>query len=152
MYALAEPRPLEAVQVPRDDHWLASELNRIWERFFSDVPRVNTVQVSFGRHWTTRLGLITLSRENQNTYIGINGLLRHDEVPDFVHRATLAHELAHYAHGFGSPLPQRFSHPHKGGVVTKELMSRGLLHEHRACRHWVHEQWRDFCHKKLVRL
>lgn len=149
MYALAEPRPADLAKVPRDNHWLTVELHRIWETFFADIPRINDIHISFARHWVTRLGLISLSHDNQHTYIGINSLLRHEEVPDFVHVATLAHELVHYAHGFGSPLPRRQRHPHRGGIVVKELNARGLGTEQRACHQWVHDHWREFCSKKI---
>src|SRR3990170_3010829 len=72
MYAVAEPWPLEAAKVPRDDHWLSRQLDRIWDTFFRDIPRVNSVKVSFARHWRARLGLITFSDDTGITYIGIN--------------------------------------------------------------------------------
>ena len=145
MYAVAEPWPLEAVKAPRDDHWLSLQLDRIWDTFFRDIPRINSTNITFARHWKARLGLITLAVDTNTTYIGINAFLRYDDVPEFVNTTTIAHELAHYAHGFGSPLPRRYAHPHRGGVVSKELAARGLGVEHRAHLQWVRDHWHECC-------
>ena len=145
MYAVAEPWPLEAAKVPRDDQWLSRQLDRIWDTFFRDIPRVNSVKVSFARHWRARLGLITFSDDTGITYIGINAYLRYQDVPEFVNTATVAHEVAHYAHGFGSPLPRRYAHPHRGGVVSKELAARGLGIEMRAHQQWIRDHWHELC-------
>lgn len=145
MYAVAEPWPLEATKVPRDDHWLSHQLDRIWDTFFRDIPRVNSVKVAFARHWKARLGLITFCEDTSTTYIAINAYLRYQDVPEFVNTATIAHELAHYAHGFGSPLPRRYAHPHRGGVVSKELAARGLGIELRAHQQWVRDHWHELC-------
>ena len=145
MYAVAEPWLLEAPQVTRDDCWLQRKLDTMWDDHFPDIPRVNTVEVNYARFWKARLGLITFYQESATTYIGINSYLRYREVPDFVNAATLAHEIAHYAHGFGSPLPRKYYHPHRGGVVVKELEARGLGMEHRAHQRWVRDHWHELC-------
>lgn len=145
MYAVAEPWPLEAVKAPRDDHWLSLQLDRIWDTFFRDIPRVNSIKITFARHWKARLGLISLSEDASTTFIGINAFLRYHDVPEFVNIATISHELAHYAHGFGSPLPRRYTHPHRGGVVAKELAARGLGMEHRANLQWIRDHWHELC-------
>ncbi len=141
MQAVAEPRPTEAYEVPRTDQWLTHELDRIWESFFQDVPRVNPVTVCFARQWKNRLGLITLCEDEGVTYIRLNGLLRLPAIPDFVNTATIAHELVHYAHGFGSPLPRKYDHPHQGGIVPRELVNRGLGFEHRIHVQWISDHW-----------
>lgn len=150
MHAVAEPWPLEAQHVPRDDYWLQRKLDHIWHTYFHDVPRVNTVEVRFARHWKARLGLITYCQDTSTTRIAINSYLRYREVPEFVNITTLAHELAHYAHGFGSPLPRKHRHPHRGGVVSRELEARGLGMEQRAHQLWVHEHWHDVCAKPVL--
>lgn len=150
MYAVAEPWVAEALQVPRDDYWLSRELDRIWEAFFRDIPRVNTVEVTFARYWKNRLGLITLVEDSRTSLIGVNAYLKHPEVPDFVHTAIIAHEIAHYAHGFGSPLPRRYQYPHRGGVVVKELARRGLGQAQRAHQQWIHEHWQRICSKSRL--
>jgi hypothetical protein len=145
MHAVAaQSWPLEATATPWDDHWLSHELDRIWDSFFRDIPRVNVVNVSFARHWKARLGLIMLSPETGDTHIRINAILRFPEVPDYVRTATLAHELVHYAHGFGSPLPRKHTYPHRGGVVRKELTDRGLGQEYARHLQWIREHWDEF--------
>jgi hypothetical protein len=128
----------------RSNSWLHRELARIWEAFFYDVPRSNRVEIEFARPWKTRLGMISLSESGRTTYIGINALLSDPQVPDPVCIITIAHELTHYAHGFGSPLPRKHSHPHHGNVVSQELVFRGLGKELKYYQHWTTHQWHGF--------
>src|SRR5579875_2699348 len=97
---------------------LKAYLAYIWERYFADVPRVNEVQIAYCRPWKSRLGLIRMSLDETTSFIGINALLQHELVPEYVLITTVAHELAHYAHGFGSPLPRLYAHPHANNVVN----------------------------------
>ena len=55
----------------------------------------------------------------------------------------IAHELTHYAHGFGSHHPRRYRHPHRGNVVQRELNKRGLGAELRFYTEWTNEVWFD---------
>lgn len=135
---------LPEVEHPRGERWLIQMLDEIWERHFVDTPRVNRVLVSFGGAWKTRLGLITMSEDEKISYIQINALLRYPEVPEIVARVTTAHEMVHYAHGFGSPLPRRYKHPHRGGIVKRELLRRGMAHEYERYDEWVYSHWYDF--------
>jgi hypothetical protein len=128
----------------RDDRWLRHVLEWVWDRYFGDTPRVNRVRVDYGAAWKTRLGLITMSEDQATSYIQVNSLLRMREVPDYVTHVTLAHEMVHYADGFGSPLPRRYRHPHRGGVVKRELLRRGLAAEYARYEEWVYEYWYDF--------
>ena len=50
----------------------------------------------------------------------------HELIPEYVIDTTVAHELVHYMHGFFSPHQRLYKHPHKGGIVTKELKKRGF--------------------------
>jgi hypothetical protein len=130
--------------VARDAQWLKDETDEIWDRYFADTPRVNMVNVIYGRPWKRRLGVISLSEDEQTTRIGVNSLLANGDVPYCLTLITVAHELAHYSHGFGSPLPRRFAHPHRGGVVTRELVARGLgpwLDEY---SQWIQQNWWSF--------
>ena len=102
------------------------------------------MRVNYGATWKTRLGLITLSDDRATSYIQVNSLVRMREVPDYITNITIAHELVHYAHGFGSPLPRRYKHPHRGGVVKRELLRRGLAAEYARYDEWVYERWYDF--------
>ncbi len=119
-------------------------LDLIWQRYFADVPRANDVQIAYCRPWKSRLGLIRMSLDNAISFIGINMLLKHKDVPEDVLVATIAHELVHYAHGFGSPLPRLYEHPHANNVVDKELERRNLGEQLRICNEWIDEQWYSF--------
>src|SRR6266849_4287106 len=123
---------------------LDSYLEFIWQEHFSDVPRVNTVEIAYCHPWKRRLGLIRLSLDNLFTFIGINTLLQHQQVPEYVLITTIAHELTHYAHGFGSPLPRPYEHPHANNLVNRELAQRGLGEYAHRCNIWVDEQWFPF--------
>lgn len=135
--------PQVTLQV-RDTEWLRRILRQIWDRYFPDTPRVNTVRIGYGGPWKTRLGSITMSDDQTTSYIQINALLRLPQVPDVVTQVTVAHEMVHYAHGFGSPLPQRYKHPHRGGIVKRELVRRGMGEEYRLYDEWVYTHWYDF--------
>ena len=136
MLVVAEARTTEGGPLARDD-----ELEYLWSVFFTDVPRANTVEIGYAPFWKTRLGLITLSQSGKKSIIKINGFLSLREVPDYVATVTVAHELIHYSHGFGSPLAQKHRHPHRGGIVTRELVRRGLGFEHAMSSRWLRENW-----------
>lgn len=119
-------------------------IDLIWQRYFADAPRANDVQIAYCRPWKSRLGLIRMSLDNAISFIGINTLLKHKHVPEDVLVTTIAHELVHYAHGFGSPLPRLYEHPHANNVVEKELERRNLGEQLRRCNEWIDEQWYNF--------
>lgn len=126
----------------RDNDWLWQLLDEIWSNHFSDVPQPNTVRIEFGRRARTRLGSIKRDRGDQDiTVITMNGLFKRDDVPEYVVRGTIAHELVHYAHGFHSPLPQKYKHPHAGGVVEKEYADRGLHQQYLQQKAWLKAEW-----------
>lgn len=128
----------------RSDEWLQSLYEDIWRSHFRDVPRVNDISIEFARHWKTRLGMIRMTEDECTSYIGINGLLRHPDAPEVIAVVTIAHELCHYTHGFGSPHPRRFTHPHAGNVVGIELEARGLSTELTIYEEWLSDCWHDF--------
>lgn len=133
-----------ALPIPRTDDWLQSELHFLWENFFRDIPRANEVEISFARPWKTRLGLIRLSDCDSRTYIGINRLLSDHEVPGQVISIVIAHELVHYSHGFGSPLPRRYRHPHCGNIVSRDLVARGFSSDLQIFKEWTAGHWYNF--------
>src|SRR5438128_675062 len=123
---------------------LSVYLERIWQRHFSDILRMNEVEIAYCQPWKRRLGLIRMTVDNKTSFIGINALLQHWEVPEYVFITTIAHELTHYAHGFGSPLPRLYKHPHANNVVNRELEQRGIgeyVHQSDA---WIDKQWFAF--------
>jgi hypothetical protein len=123
---------------------LTHHLDRIWQDYFSDIPRINSVDIAYCHPWKRRLGLIRLSLDSTKSFIGINALLQLQEVPEYVLLTTIAHELTHYAHGFGSPLPRIFEHPHADNIVQHELIRRGLGALARKCDDWIDKQWFSF--------
>ena len=143
MHVVAEAR-VPGRTSSRDEQWLADLLDQIWEQYFTDTPRINRVRVSYGGAWKSRLGLITMSEDEKTSYIQVNGLLMHPEIPENITFVTVAHEMVHYAHGFGSPLPRRYKHPHRGGVVKRELIRRGMAHQYDLYDQWVYDNWYEF--------
>lgn len=143
----------------RDDKWLFSKLDEVWDTYFPDVAQANDVQIIWGRRARNRLGSIKLNRnskfENRNsnrhpeTIITINSLFKDPKIPEFVVLGTIAHELAHYAHGFNSPHDQKYQTPHAGGVIHREMRSRGLDKIEKAQKKWLRENWREYLEEKL---
>lgn len=150
----------------RDNTWLE---NKMWEMLhssFADVPITNDLVIKFGRKAKQRLGsikrievvrprfrLFGLSHIRQTqcdnpSVITITGYFKDSKIPEYVVLATIAHELVHYAHGFSSPLEQKYQHPHRGGVVRKELEQRDLGEMHRKARKWLKEVWREYLKRR----
>ncbi len=123
-------------------------LETIWRRYFSDVPCKNEVQIAYCSPWKTRLGMIRMTVDEALSFIGVNALLQHSTVPEYLLVATIAHELVHYAHGFGSPLPRLYTHPHANNVVNKELAKRGLEEYVQLSDEWIDNYWFAFYQKE----
>lgn len=130
----------------RDDIWLLSRLDLIWSNYFSDVAQVNKVFIKFGRYSRLRLGSIKLDKISRNSYITITSMFKDEKIPIEVIDHTIAHELCHYTHGFSSPKVKLHEYPHHGGVIKKELQSRGLDHLVYAYAQWIKE-YRSKLHK-----
>lgn len=130
----------------RDNKYLADKLTKIWENHFADVPVANNVFVKFGQKAKTRLGSIRFgrSKDNQNTHISITGYFSDYRIPDYVVEGVLAHELAHYSHGFFSPHRRLYRHPHKHKIVDKELTKRGLESILILQKKWLKNNWREY--------
>ncbi|HEC64104.1 MAG TPA: hypothetical protein ENI23_02280 [bacterium] len=77
-----------------------------------------------------RISVITVSR-----------LYQGEKVPEYVIDSTIAHEMIHYAHGFSSPLKQLYRHPHKGGVIKKEMYERGMGETWSKAKKWLKKNW-----------
>lgn len=135
------------MDISRNNVWLAQRLQTLHAAYFPDVAVENRVIVRFGRASRTRFGSIIAKKETEIlpiTYITINSLFKHEIVPEFVIDATLVHEFIHYTHGFHSPRRQMYRHPHKGGIVLKEMRSRGADHLYKQQRRWIKEEYRQF--------
>jgi hypothetical protein len=139
----------------RDDAWLFLKLDEVWDGHFSDVPQLNDVKIVWGRKARNRLGSIKQGERRLGspveTIITINSLFKDEEIPEFIVTATIAHELAHYAHGFHSPLAKKYDHPHAGGAVNKELAKRGLEESMREQKKWLKTYWKDYVNEHLPR-
>jgi len=123
----------------RDNRWLESRLRHLWDTYYHDVPPGYPIRVRFGRRARYRYGSIfSLDR---TCWIQVNGLFAHPDVPEYVVDATIAHELAHYVHGYGSGLRKLHSHPHRGGVVDAEMRRRGCFFLEEKASVWREEQW-----------
>ncbi len=139
----------------RDDNWLFSKLDEVWDKYFSDVPQLNDVMIVWGRKARNRLGSIKQGNkrfgEHAETIITINSLFKDESIPEFIVTATIAHELAHYTHGFHSPLVRKYDHPHAGGAVDRELVKRGLEKEIKEQKKWLKANWKEYVNNHLPR-
>ena len=126
----------------RNDDWLAGRIRLLRENHFADVPQGYPIVTRFSTRAKYRLGCICA--RNGQAIIQVNRLYADDFVPVYVVDGTLAHELAHYAHGFGSGLPQVYPHAHRGGVVDKELAARGLGPLYERAEQWRRQHWDTF--------
>ena len=103
----------------RDDTWLEQRFDQIWTLFFPDVEKKN-VSIRWKGKWKNKFGHITTTKDKKSEIV-INKLFKDLQVPEDVIKLTIAHEIVHYSHGFHSHLPRLHKHPHKGGVVEKDL-------------------------------
>jgi len=137
----------------RNDDWLENRFDKIMKKHFSDVEAPNSVFIKWGRRARTRLGSIRkvypksiLKRlaGDFETQIIINSHFKDEKIPSYVVDATIGHELCHYAHGFSSPLPQATMHPHKGGIVTREMKNRGMGNTLSLQKKWLKQNWQKY--------
>lgn len=137
----------------RNNEWLENRMEFVQRKHFADINILNTLTIRFGRRAKTRLGsikkvypksLIEKLAGKFETEILITGYFRDEKVPKYVIDATIGHELCHYAHGFSSPLPQLANHPHRGGIVSKELAKRGLGALEKKQKIWIKKNWQKF--------
>lgn len=147
----------------RSVEFLENLLYEIWENHFCDIPRKNLVIIKYGRYSKRQLGSITVANKSTKikgilkkkksdyyvqddksiTVITVTRYFQYDIVPKFVVKATIAHELCHYAHGFSSPLQKQFDKPHQGNIIRKELQKRELLKEQEKADIWLKKNWLD---------
>lgn len=130
----------------RDNLWLEQKLDMIWDRYFSDIKRLNTIKIHFGRKAKRRLASIRqINKYNKNsdTEIKVTGYYKDIKIPEYIVDVTIAHELCHYAHGFASPLPKFSKFPHKGDIVDNELKRRGLGQLLETQEKWLKENWNN---------
>ena len=145
----------------RDNKYLENLLYDLWENNFCDVARLNLVTIKYGKYSKRQLGSIKMIKDKDTFYkyikkynlnkdifeiksvslINITKYFTYDYIPEYVVRSTIAHELCHYTHGFSSPLKKRYRYPHQGGIIRKELESRGLYDEYKNSKRWLKDHW-----------
>ncbi len=131
-----------SLNIMRDDKFLKEKLNYIWQLAFLDVERKNNISVRFKGKWKNKFGHIK-KLKNGDSEIVVNGFFKNEVIPEYIIELTIAHELVHYSHGFNSPLPKLYSHPHKGGIVNKDLKKRGFTDSLKLERRWIKNEWRN---------
>jgi hypothetical protein len=133
---------IDSELVLRDNEWLAERVSLLRQVHFADVPQGFPITTRFGIRARNRFG--SIGAHGRQTIILVNRLFADSFVPTFVVDGTLAHELAHYAHGYGSGLPLIHRNPHRGGVVDKELECRGLGEINQKAAQWRTLHWDEF--------
>lgn len=123
----------------RDDQWLEQRFDQIWTLFFPDVEKKN-VSIRWKGNWKNKFGHIATTK-NKKSEIAINKLFKNLQVPEDVIKLTIAHEIVHYSHGFHSHLPRLHKHPHKGGIVEKDLKKRGFSYMLKKEKEWQKNEW-----------
>ena len=124
----------------RDNEWLNQRLDNIWNLLFHDIERANKVSAKFKGRWKNKFGHIRMQKDKSSEIV-VNSLFRYDVIPEYIIDVTIAHELVHYSHGFNSPLEKKYKHPHKGGIVKKELINRGFGSMIRVEKNFVKNKW-----------
>lgn len=123
--------------INRDDRWLLSRLDHIWDKYFPNISQTNKVFIKFGRFAKYRLGSIRLDKKTKASFITITSMFKDPKIPPEVVDHTIGHELVHYAHGFSSVHPRLHKYPHAGGVVKKEMTERGMGYLYDAYKKWM---------------
>lgn len=124
----------------RDNYWLNSNLDKVWNEKFNDIEKKNKVVINWKGKWKNKFGHIRRLK-NKDTEITINSLFKDEKVPSWIIEMTIAHEIIHYMHGFHSPHPKLYKHPHKGNIVNKELKKRGYSWHLTKEREWFDKEW-----------
>ncbi len=146
----------------RNNNWLTEKLYFLWENHFVDVPRKNPVLIKFGKRSYRQLGSISWARhktqgidtlvsqlsedydDKRVSLITVTGYFKDERIPETVVLGTIAHEMIHYSHGFNSPLKQIYDHPHKGGIIRKEMYNREMMEIYNYSKKWLKSEWRSY--------
>ncbi len=129
------------------DSYLARKTASLIRENFPDRGVTNLLIIQWGKKWARKLGHIKpLKNENKHdpnygSIIEINSILKSNAVPEYVLDYVLMHELTHYFQGFGSNHERKGKHPHKGGLVDKELERLGWGEIMQKSEKWLKENW-----------
>jgi hypothetical protein len=122
--------------------YLSSRAASLIRENFQDRDITNLLVVKWGKRWRNTLGHIKpLENTEFGSLIEINSLMKSTEIPEFVLDSVLMHELVHYFQGFGSNHERKSKHPHKGGVVDKELARLGWTEITGKSDAWIKANW-----------
>ncbi len=132
----------------RDNQWLNLQVKILIDQHFEDIDS-SKVEIKFGVNAKNRFGSIRYNKSKKISQIIINGIFKNNYVPDLIVLATIAHELCHYVHGYGSDLPKKYNHPHRGEVIPKELNARGLKELDAFEKKWTKENWKKIIYEKF---
>lgn len=122
---------------------LENRLHHFIASNFSDIEIKNEIIISFGRKAKRQLGSIKLLPSGASK-ITITAHFKDEKIPQVVVDETIIHEFVHYSHGFSSPLPQFYKHPHKHGIMRKEFEKRGLINIYSKSKKWLKNNWHQY--------
>ncbi|MDD3159754.1 MAG: hypothetical protein PHQ98_02185 [Candidatus ainarchaeum sp.] len=124
------------------NNYLSKKTAELIRENFSTKEITNLLVVKTGQRWKRTLGHIkTLNHKDYGSLIEINPLLFDLDVPEYVLDYVIMHELTHYFQGFASNQERKHKHPHKGGVVEKELARLGWKEIQEKSDKWIKENW-----------
>ncbi len=120
------------------NNYLAKRTASLIRENFAERGVTNFLVVQTGRKWKRTLGHIkTLKTNDYGSTIEIFDL----EVPEYVLDYVIMHELTHYFQGFASNHEKKHKHPHRGGIVEKELARLGWEEIQLNSDKWIKENW-----------
>ncbi len=125
----------------RDQAWLERLLNNIRNDHFHDVLIGAPLEIRYGKRARNRLGSLGYDQTRKVATIRLTRLFEDPEVPEIIIKATIVHELCHYAHGWHSNLDRKHRYPHAGGIIRQEFSERGLEELYLAQRSWLKANW-----------
>jgi hypothetical protein len=124
------------------DNYLSKKTADLIRENFSTKEITNLLVVKTGKRWKRTLGHIkTLNNKDYGSVIEINPLLFDNDVPEYILDYVIMHELTHYFQGFASNQERKHKHPHKGGIVEKELARLGWKEIQEKSDKWIKENW-----------
>jgi SprT-like family protein len=125
----------------RDQAWLQELFDSLYQKYFSDVEQNVPIEVKFGKRARNRLGSLSYDHHKNQAVLRVTRLFQDKAIPEYVVKATIIHELCHYAHGFHSGLDRKYDYPHRNGVIRKEFAERGLEQLYLRQKQWLKANW-----------